>query len=540
MRVEHRLRNGCTAVAAYLAIAGCDSPSTGSPKLDHFEVDGDQQIGTVGAQLPDPIVVRAVDASGRPVAGVAVKFIVLDDGAVSAPEGQTTAEGRVVNRWTLGTAAGPQVLEVQAADPITGLLRRYLQFSAVGQAAAPAELVTPVGTTLYAEPGGSAAPAVLLRDAFGNPAPGATVAWSVVSGGGQADPTQSVTGTDGIARTLWHLADGTALQRLAASVPGTSGVEFTGLPVTEETVDAAVYGNKPLWLPAGSESGINFRVVGDGGTPVANYPVSFTTTGGSSTTVPSARTNENGDVTVPWRMPNASAVQTITIHAGTASGTHSATSYLPDEVAAIQVDLGSRIRMFQENGGFFYAGERIEAAVRVTNPGGNPAVGAVVDWAILDGSSRFEQLASTVDASGVSRNVLLVDTVSGGFTSVRISSGGAQLDGRFEILADWIVAVRVTPDSLGLRAGGGEAQLYGTQVDRFGNTWVYDYVGGRSRPGIVTSATSTEPSVATVRYFTYGNGPSYIYVTPVSVGTAYVIYSGAGVGSDTATVRVDP
>src|SRR5689334_20913464 len=46
---------------------------------------------------------------------------------------------------------------------------------------------------------------VKVTDSAGNAAPGVTVTWSVLSGGGAVTPTSSTTGTDGAAATQFTL-----------------------------------------------------------------------------------------------------------------------------------------------------------------------------------------------------------------------------------------------------------------------------------------------------------------------------------------------
>ena len=73
-------------------------------------VSGGGQRADAGATLPDPVVVRALDADGAPVAGATVAFTPGEGGAADPAEVLSDAEGVARTTWTLGAAAGRQTL----------------------------------------------------------------------------------------------------------------------------------------------------------------------------------------------------------------------------------------------------------------------------------------------------------------------------------------------------------------------------------------------------------------------------------------------
>jgi hypothetical protein len=86
----------------------------GAPRLE--KVSGDSQSATAGQKLADPLVVRAVDASGRPLRGIKLNWRVLaGGGSVLRGVGRTDAEGKASAEWVVGTP-GPQELRVAAND----------------------------------------------------------------------------------------------------------------------------------------------------------------------------------------------------------------------------------------------------------------------------------------------------------------------------------------------------------------------------------------------------------------------------------------
>ncbi|KPJ88147.1 MAG: hypothetical protein AMS18_13685, partial [Gemmatimonas sp. SG8_17] len=64
---------------------------------------GDGQIGTVGQQLANPLVVRVDDQSGNPMSGIAVSFQVTQGGgSVGSTTATTGSNGEGSTTWTVG------------------------------------------------------------------------------------------------------------------------------------------------------------------------------------------------------------------------------------------------------------------------------------------------------------------------------------------------------------------------------------------------------------------------------------------------------
>src|SRR5690349_1675678 len=69
-------------------------------------VSGNAQLGTVGKELPEAVVVRVVDSTGAPVEGQLVNFrVVAGGGTTFAGSALTNSSGIARERWTLGTNA---------------------------------------------------------------------------------------------------------------------------------------------------------------------------------------------------------------------------------------------------------------------------------------------------------------------------------------------------------------------------------------------------------------------------------------------------
>ena len=80
-------------------------------------VSGADQRAPAGTPLPEPVVVRVVDAGGSPVAEATVTFTPeAGDGTADPAEAPSDAAGLARTVWTLGPAVGGQTLEASAND----------------------------------------------------------------------------------------------------------------------------------------------------------------------------------------------------------------------------------------------------------------------------------------------------------------------------------------------------------------------------------------------------------------------------------------
>ena len=96
-------------------LAGCEptsdpvEPGAASSAAAISVVSGGGQRAFVGTRLDEPIVFRAVDAGGHPVAGVSVDFVTTPGSGLVEPARATTDQnGDVAITWTIGPVPGTQ------------------------------------------------------------------------------------------------------------------------------------------------------------------------------------------------------------------------------------------------------------------------------------------------------------------------------------------------------------------------------------------------------------------------------------------------
>jgi protocatechuate 3,4-dioxygenase beta subunit len=174
---------------------------------------GGGQSATVGTAFTNPLVVTVTDANGNPVPGVMVTFTGPTTGAgvtfVGGNTAVTDASGHAVKNVTATTTAGSFTVTASAAGQSPSSV------TLTNLPGAPAAVtVVGGGDQSAAVQTGFAHPVqVRVTDAFGNPVPGASVAFSVPSSGAtasfQGDATVQ-TDANGLATSPSLVANDTA------------------------------------------------------------------------------------------------------------------------------------------------------------------------------------------------------------------------------------------------------------------------------------------------------------------------------------------
>ena len=310
---------------------------------------GNGQEGAAGELLPDPIRVRALDRLGSPAADVAVHFEVSGGaGSVTTREVVTDADGTGSVGWRLGETAGvPQSLEGRVQD----VPELAVGFEATAVAGPPAVIVKEGGDGQAAERG-TALPDPLrasVRDRFGNPIESALVTWSVVTGGGAADPSAGITDENGVVASAWVLGTPLGPQTIVASSPGVEEPVFfsaVSLAVPDEVrilegagqtalVGASVPTTPRILLLDAIDlpvpfTAVEFLVEAGGGS------LSAAGSSGPVISTVSVPTDENGQASPPaWTLGTVSGTNRLRVSAGEAPPAFVTAEGLPGPVAFI-------------------------------------------------------------------------------------------------------------------------------------------------------------------------------------------------------------
>ncbi len=210
-------------------------PNASAGGLELVVLRGNEQTGTVGQALPDPVVVQVSADEGTPMAGRRVAFVAAGGQGGSAFDPDTAVTnslGQALTRWVLGTAAGVYSGEARiVATGDTIVPTALIQAAAVADDPDTLRALSPASqpgrrNEVIEEP-----LVVIAVDRFGNPVEGAEVKWKVTAGGGEVSAERDRTKVDGTSSVTWTLGNGIGVQKVTASVDGASGspVTFTAV-----------------------------------------------------------------------------------------------------------------------------------------------------------------------------------------------------------------------------------------------------------------------------------------------------------------------
>lgn len=199
-------------------------------------LSGNNQTGTIGADLPMPLVVALTDSSGSPAINKQVIFSVTqNNGMVSTANSRpassvlatTDASGHAGVNWTLGMRSGAASDGVQAYS--VGYSGAVL-FTATANQGPPGLIVIDTGNNQTGTVNQSLAKPFIavVIDAGNNRLPNIPVTFTVVNGGGSFAGQQSITGTtdsDGRAAATLTLGfqEGNANNLVTANFVGNTG-----------------------------------------------------------------------------------------------------------------------------------------------------------------------------------------------------------------------------------------------------------------------------------------------------------------------------
>src|SRR6266852_7548282 len=212
---------------AALFIAACTNDATGPSALglSFSVVSGDGQSGVAGQPLQNPVVIQATDSRGRPQKNLQVSFVITSGGGSANPaSARTDQNGLAQTSWTLGTSvAQAQRLEARAGGTLLGA------FTATPLAGVPAHLAIQAGDwqSAFHNTAVPIAPAVNVRDQYGNAVFGASVTFTVTAGGGSVTGSPATSDTNGVATAgSWTVGSMPGANALQVGVAGVTPVTF--------------------------------------------------------------------------------------------------------------------------------------------------------------------------------------------------------------------------------------------------------------------------------------------------------------------------
>jgi N-acetylneuraminic acid mutarotase len=286
-----------TGVTALLLLAACTADTTAPFGLSLSVVSGDGQQGVVGTTLARPLVVQAVDARGRPLRFVDVRFLVTSGGGGLAGGTVTTdSHGDAQDVWTLGTSTADSQ-RVEARLVSSGELLGTFRATALADQAVSIVLSAGDSQSAARLTPVPVAPAVLLRDRYGNPVPGVPVTFTAIFGGGSVTGSPATSGSNGVATVgRWTLGPAVGSNMLLAEVNGPYLVVFNATSTLDSGARMTLYAGNNQTTPVGTAVPIPpaVRVTDATGTPIAGVRPSFVHVlggGGMIGSMPTSDTN---------------------------------------------------------------------------------------------------------------------------------------------------------------------------------------------------------------------------------------------------------
>ncbi|HVH68130.1 MAG TPA: Ig-like domain-containing protein, partial [Gemmatimonadales bacterium] len=389
---------------------------------------GNNQTVTAGTAVPIAPSVIVTDAGGHPVPGQPVTFAVASgSGSITGPTQTTNASGiATVGSWTLAKAAGTNTLTA-SSDNLTG---SPVTFTATGTAGNAGSIAANVGDNQTATVGTAVAtpPAVIVKDANGNPVSGVSVTFAVASGGGSITGPTPVTNANGIAKVgSWTLGTVAGPNTLTATSTGLNGspVIFTatgaaGAPDPGKSLVSAA----PSTITASSGTStatITVTVKDQFGNAVsgASVQLAATPTTGNTLTQPAGATNTSGDAAGTLSSTKAETKTITATVSGTVVVTQTATVTVnPGPATIMAVNAGNNQTATAG------AAVPIPPSVIVSDASGNPVAGVAVTFAVASGGGSVTGASQTTNASGVATvGSWTLGTTAGSNTLTATSTG---------------------------------------------------------------------------------------------------------------------
>ncbi len=417
--------NSLTATAPGLAGSPLTFAATGisGSAANIALAGGNAQTDTVGATLPVAYTVLVTDNAANPVPGISVSWTVTGGGGSVSPAASTTnASGIAAATRTLGTGAGTQT----ATASVGGLAGSPVQFTATATAGTATQMALDVGNnqTATVNTTVAVAPAVIVRDQFGNPRGGSVVTFAVTAGGGvvtAATPTADGNGRATVGSWRLGTAAGTANNALQATAALTgSPVTFTASATAGPATQMSLNGgnNQTTTVNTAVPVAPSVLVRDAFNNPVQGHGVTFAVTGGGGSLAGGNATSGPGGIAAvgSWTLgtgagPNALQASATGLTGSPVGFAATGTAGPPSGSVSAIATTGPITAC--ASGCTTGGGTQATVTITVRDAFGNPISGAGVTWSASGSANTATGTSGTTDAGGV-------------FNAGRLSSTAAQ------------------------------------------------------------------------------------------------------------------
>src|SRR3989454_1982267 len=365
------------------------------------ELAGDGQAAIVNTIVPTAAAVILRDQFNNRVPGVPVLFApVSGGGSVTGGSAVTDTAGVArVGSWRLGTLVGQNKLAATAS----GLTGSPVLFTASGTRDVAAQLLRvsiDTQTSIVGQPV-STPPAVRVADLYGNPVPGAPVAFALTGALlGSLAPSNATTDSAGVARVAsWTLATVAGLNTLDATATSLAGSPMTfsatGIITTATNMVLSAGNGQSAVVGTALATADSVLVTNAVGLPVQGVPVHWAVgSRGGSMNPPTSLTDVNVIASSKHTLGPAVGTQTATASVGSLTVTFSATALpdLPKQLVKLSGDPQSAI---------VATSVAAPPSVRAVDRFGNAVPGVGVTFGVIAGGGGVTGATVTTDGQGI-------------------------------------------------------------------------------------------------------------------------------------------
>lgn len=523
-------------------------PTTGATTL---QVYGGVQTLAAGA-TSSPLVVRALNASGQPVTGVAVTFSVPSgSGVLSAATAVTNSDGYAQTYFTAPTTPGSVTVTATAAGLTPATFTLTVPTAGGGGPSGAPGISIASGNGQIVPPQFPATLTVKVTDAAGNPTPNVSITFTLTQGSGSlggATSTTATTDSNGTASTVFIsslLDPSTSFTQSTVTATGPSGsVTFyvttaAGwsqiiLKPALTTQGRVIEGGAAQTIPGAVQVQVFSTTGPSAGQPIPNVGVTITGAGGAIAPGASCAggivlTDATGIARCDVVIGNVLGAGLLKLNVGGID--------LQSPTIALNVTSGPPVRV-QMSGSATSGrpGQQITVTARVVDANGTGLPNIPLTWQVAQGSASLSSSSTLTDASGNGTTIVTLGS-TGGPVSVRVTTGS----GSTALAGSFSLTVNVPVSNVTAVSGSGQTAQTGAAFAQPVVVKVTDAAGAPVNGAAVTfTVAGGSATVSPATANTDASGQARTNVIAGATAGPVTITATSGSGSATFSLTVVP
>ena len=395
--------DGTPALSDYEEITVTVNEVMDPPAPDSLVLEPASATNVVGTE--HELIATITDQYGDPFPGATVTWTIVDGpGDFVSTETITDSNGQaraVITSEEVGTTTVRASVPGASDTATKTWLGKGEPPDAYNLELEPPTATNPIGTTHELT--------ATVTDQYGDPFPGATVTWSIVSGPGSFVSTETITDSNGQARAV-----------ITSTELGTTTVKASVSPSVYDTATKTwiIGAADSLVLTPPTDTNIvstyhelTATVTDEYGNPVAGITVTWTIESGPGSFVSKETiTNINGQARA---YITSEEVGNTTVKASVSAAVY-------DTATKTWIAGGDETLVLTPDTATNQVGTEHELTATVTDKFGNPVIGTTITWIIEDGPGSFVSTETTTDSNGQARAT--ITSTEAGTTVIKASA----------------------------------------------------------------------------------------------------------------------